>query len=362
MAKIVLTADIHLGYPGKLDDVLYALTAIRRYMSDNEIQYCIIMGDLFHTRQSIATDVMHRSYEFFNETKNVLNQSWAVFLGNHDLFLKHSFKIHSLKMLSDVLDVYDKPCTISIDGNRFWILPYIHNEDVYMRAVGAIAKQSKPDDVLLTHIGVCGATLNECFLHQNWNIVNFDNFPLNVYSGHFHCTQNVGKLWYPGSPIPFNYAEGLVEHGFFVYDTETKTHEFIKTFDIVSEGVKPPDFATVVDSDIENLEEENVKGNKVRVALSHDYTNDERLELKKSLIDMGALEVAWMEFKKQDIDISDTKTDTLTMGNPEALLKTWFDLDKPGHIDYKMLSELNKEVVAEGNERVVEQGSTMEDE
>ncbi len=360
MPKIVFTGDVHLGYQNKLEDVLYSLRAIRQHMSENEIQYCIILGDLFHTRQSIATDVMHRAYEFFKETKEQFNQSWAAFPGNHDMFLKHSWKIHSLKMLSNVLDVYDKPCVISIAGNRFWILPYIHDEDVYMKAVGVIAKQAKPADVLLTHIGVNGATLNECFLHKNWNVVNFDNFPLKVYSGHFHCTQQVGNLWYPGSPIPFTYAEGLVEHGFFVYDTETATHEFIKTFAVIKNEPRPPDYTTVVDTDVENLTEENVKGNKIRVALSREYTNDERIELKQKLAEMGAVDVAWMKMKEADVEIDGTAD--LSLGNPEILLKTWFDLDKPGHIDFQLLSELNKEIVAEGNEKIVEDGTALEDE
>lgn len=364
MSKIVLTADVHFGYPNKLDDVLYAMRAVRQYMAEHSISCCVILGDLYHTRQSIATDVMHKSYEFFRETKEQFGQSWMVFPGNHDMFLKNSWKIHSLKMLSNVLSVYDKPAVISIEDSRFWLLPFVNDEDVYMRALRAIEKQAKPDDVLLTHIGVNDAKLNECFLNKNWSIVNFTDFPLRVYAGHFHCHQQVGKqMWYPGSPIPFRADEGLVDHGFIVYDTETRTHEFVLTFGILKGEPKPPDFPTIADVDLESVTEDEIRGNKVRIALSKDYTNDERVEIRKKLVDLGALEVSWMKTKEVEVDISSVTTskETISLGNPDFLLKTWFELDKPEHLDFKILSDLNKDIVSEGNERLIERGSTADE-
>lgn len=360
MPKIILTGDVHLGYPNRLDDIIAALSGIRSYMQSNDIRHCVILGDLFHTRQSIATDVMHKAFEFFEETKNKFNQEWSVFPGNHDMFLKNSWKIHSLKTLSSVLSVYDKPCSVEIEGARFHILPYIHDEALYMKVVDRLSKSCDLSDVLLTHVGVCGATLNECFLHKNWSVVNFDAFPLNVYAGHFHCKQQVGKLWYPGSPLPFTFAEGLVEHGFFVYDTDNRSHEFVKIFDVVS-NVKLPDFSTILDKDVESLTEADVTGNKVRISLTHDYTIDERVALKEKLLALGAIEVSWMKLKETEIDVAAMTSGEIGLGNPDALLKAWFDLDKPEHIQIETLLKLNKEVVADGNAALIEEGKQIGD-
>lgn len=361
MPKIVLTGDIHLGYPNRLDDIISALSGIRSYMQENDIVYCVILGDLFHTRQSIATDVMHKAFVFFEETKTKYNQTWMVFPGNHDMFLKNSWKIHSLKTLSAVLSVYDKPCTVSIEDVRFHILPYIHDEALYMQAATKIGEVADPTDVLLTHVGVCGATLNECFLHKNWSVVNFNDFPLNVYAGHFHCKQQVGKLWYPGSPLPFTFAEGLVEHGFFVFDVESRSHEFVKIFDVVS-GSKLPDYSTILDKDVAALKDEEVAGNKIRITLTHDYTMDERVALKEKLMSMGAIDVSWMKLKEAEVDVEAITSNEVGLGNPDVLLKTWFELDKPEHLKLDMLLKLNKEIVADGNAALIEEGKETGDE
>lgn len=362
MPKIVLTGDVHLGYPNRLDDIIAALSGIRSHMQSNGIKDCIILGDLFHTRQAIATDVMHKAFEFFDITKRDYGQNWRVFPGNHDMFLKNSWKIHSLKMLSSVLTVYENITSIDIEDARFHILPYIHDEKAYMSEVDQLAVRADRQDVLLTHVGVCGATLNECFLHKNWSVVDFSNYPIDVYAGHFHCKQQVGKLWYPGSPLPFTFAEGLVEHGFFVYDTDNRSHEFVKTFDVIKD-VKIPDYATILDKDVETLDEHDVLGNNVRVSLTKDYTIDERVAIKEKLLAMGAVEVSWMKLKEAQVDVeSITTTSEVGLGNPEVLISTWFALDKPEHVQLEKLLLINKEIVAEGNAAIIEEGKMLGDE
>ena len=84
--------------------------------------------------------------------------------------------------------------------------------------------------------------LNECFLLQNWNIVEFSNSKFDrIFTGHFHCHQKVGNnVWYPGSPIPFRFDEGASEHGFLIYDTNDRSVEFEKIADLAT-GYCPPD-------------------------------------------------------------------------------------------------------------------------
>ncbi len=346
MSKVVLTADVHLDYKDRLPDTIKAMNTISSYMEENDIEYAMVMGDLFNDRTAVATDAMNAAYNFFKKAKNI-GQVWGAFPGNHDIFMKYSWEVNSLKSLSEVLNVYERECLIELLGQRFWILPYIHDEEVYMKAISAIAEQSRPTDVLLTHIGVNDSKLNECFLNKHWSYVTFKDFPLRVYTGHFHCHQQVGhNVWYPGSPIPFRFDEGLVDHGFIVYDIEQRSHEFVKIFDLYEPAEKPPDFITIIDSSVESLTADEVVGNNVKISLGREYTNDERVQLREKLIGMGAISISWAKAIEADVNIDETVTsgETISLADPSKLLSVWLEQDKPDWINVDLLMSLNAEI------------------
>ena len=222
MSKILITADVHFGLSGKLDDILWAMRTMREYAHNHKISTVCVLGDLFHDRESLNIEALSKSYQFFEEAHSKYNQNWIVFPGNHDMYLRNNWEINSLQTLERVAQVVEDIKLIKIDGRRFWIVPFVHYESVYMKILKAIEEKWKPGDVLLTHVGVNNATLNECYLLKHWSIVDFDQSKFDrVFTGHFHCHQNVGanqNVWYPGSPIPFRFDEGMVPHGFLVYN------------------------------------------------------------------------------------------------------------------------------------------------
>jgi hypothetical protein len=187
-------------------------------------------------------------------------------------------------------------------------------------------------------------------------VVNFDNTSYKrVYAGHFHCQQQVGeKVWYPGSPIPFRFDEGAVDHGFFVYDTETDTHEFIKTFEICEEfsDYRPPDYLTIPDVDVTKYLDE-VEGNNVKIILTKDYTANERTRIKKALGAKGVQKVAFMLPKKK-IEEVDTDVNINHLGTPEELFQSWLDHDKP-KLDRALLLKAHAPIVKKAEERIATQ-------
>ena len=355
--KIVLTADIHLGLPNKLDDILYSLSCVRKYMYDRDIENMFVLGDLFHNRSVMAIDVMNRSYEFFKATKNIYNQSVYAFPGNHDMWARNSWSINSLRTFADVINIINDVVLMKMGEQIFCIIPFIHYEEVYMKVLNNVVKKLNKADVILTHIGVNGATLNECFLLKNWNIVDFTNIPNKVYTGHFHCHQQVGSnLWYPGSQIPFRFDEGSVDHGFIVFDTETGTHEFVKIADCEPEPAfasqkRPPDYLTIVDDMIGDMDRKTVFNNHIRISLKRDYVHDEMVVIKQKFLDLGARNISFMKSKINEIDMA--KIQSVSTNNPANLLKKWFDYDKPDHIKYEKLSDINEGIMAEGNEKFI---------
>lgn len=348
--KILITADAHFGVPGKTRDVSWSIDIMSKYAVKHDINDVIMLGDLFHDRVNINIEVLNIAYKALRDAKD-RGQNWVCFPGNHDMFLKNSWEIHSLKPFENILTVIDQQTEITIAGQRFLILPFIHHESEYMKALESIKTET---DILLTHVGVHGATLNECFLIKNWSIVKFDDTKFNkIYAGHFHCQQSVGKLHYPGSPIPFRYDEGVVDHGFFVHDTETNQHEFIKMFEVCKEfsDYTPPDYLTIASEDVEDSID-MFTNNNVRIILSEDLTSNEKMNLKKLLSEHGAQKISLMPPKQKTEEVTEANAISESMRTPNELFTSYIKQDKH-ELDEPLLLELHGKIVGIAEERII---------
>jgi DNA repair exonuclease SbcCD nuclease subunit len=327
---------------------------IREYCHAANITEVIILGDLFHDRRTLDIEVLARVVTFFEETVEKYGQNWIAFPGNHDMFLRHSWEINSLTALRRHLTVIEDIKILQIDHARFWVLPFVTYERSYMYAVKSIQKQAHGDDMLLTHIGVNGATNNSCFLLPNWSVVNFDATQFKrIYTGHFHCKQQIGEnIWYPGSPIPFKFDEGDVPHGFYCYDLVEDSHKFINIWRagarFLPDEPAPPQFCTLLDELLEEKTEEMVRGNMIRVALQRDYTADELREMKLRLLDMGARVVRWLDLNRK----REEDAPVMDVSQHKDLFRAWVGSDEKGKkdLDEKLLFTTHTEVVREGDE------------
>jgi len=356
MSKIAMPGDIHFGYANRLEDIAWACRVLNAYCEDHDINTVINLGDLTHDRKSIDLDVYCTVHDVLAEAKRA-DIRWYTFLGNHDMFMKYSWEVNSAKPLSGVITVIDDVKLLKLDDRRFWVIPFIHFEKSYMRVLDKVQGMAEEGDSLLTHIGVRGSTLNTCFMIKDWSYVTFENTKFNkVYTGHFHTHQQVGNnVWYPGSIIPFKHDEGDVPHGFLVYDTETDTHEFV---DIWEQGAKyypdttpPPQFMTVLDEQVTELNQRDVKGNIVRVVLNRDHTADKKNQLKDALQQLGAKKVRWMQRENSGPKIRESFGGGNKLTTPGELFIRWLEEDKPKDLDRKLLVRLENEIRTEGDEK-----------
>lgn len=353
MAKIVMTADLHFGVAGRLNDILWASRVIREYCKAANIDTILVLGDLFHDRKSIEIDVLSAATKFFEECSLQYGQQWIAFPGNHDMYLRHSWDINSLTVMKKHLTIVEDIKILTIDDARFWVVPFITYEKPYMKVIDEIEKQYERDDILLTHIGVRGSTLNTCFLLKDWSTIHFEHSKFKrIYTGHFHSKQQVGlNVYYPGSPIPFKFDEGDVPHGFYVYDTDTKDHKFINIWKagekLLPGEPQPPQYYTITNEVLADVTEDDIKNGMVRVALLRHHTAEEKFKIKDQLIQMGARSVRWMD-QTQKID-----TQTIIAAKPNKnLFQAWIDQDKTGMkgLDVKILQRINDEIIQEGDE------------
>ena len=351
MSKILITADVHAGIPKKLEHSMWALRAMYSYAIANKIQDCIILGDLFHDRVSLNIEVINSVYDFFGSAKEI---TWWTFPGNHDMYLKNSWDIHSLKPLADLVKVIPDVSKIVIGGGGFWVVPFIYQEEAYIEVIKKVEASYCDGDVLLTHIGVTGAKLNECFLIRNWNSISLSGSKFDrIFAGHFHCYQNVGdNLWYPGSPVAFRFDEGLVPHGFIVYDTVTRDVKFV-LIDKVGMPGRPPGYVTMCEEDADS-KAQLLQGDHVRIVLGGDKTKNELLMLEEKLKASGVISISWVR-PKEDFDASAVviQKGEIDMRSPGRLLEAWVNHDNPEDIDKEILTELNDAIIEAAEERII---------
>jgi len=345
--RIIVTADIHNGYPGRIDDTIWSMRAMSQYANEHGIEKILVLGDFYHNRNHVALDVLNKVTDFLDHDKK--DHEWILFPGNHDMFLKTSWDLNSVRPLQTHATVINTTSYIELDGRRFVIVPFIHYESSYMDIIRQIEEKHGEDEVLLTHIGVNNAINNSCFLLKHWSIVSFleSKFPL-ILSGHFHCHQVIDdKLCYPGSPIPFRFDEGVVPHGFLDVDTDELMVNFIDLRDIRDDC--PPDFVTINDDRVNEASDSIYNGNKIRVALSREYSTAELNDIRGKILERGALTVHWMKFK--DNEVSTTEQETAIQDKSGVhIFDQWLEHKQPNGYDHGLLSQLNAQIAEEAEE------------
>jgi len=337
--KIIVTADIHNGYQGRLKDTIWSMEQISKYAVDNGISKVVVLGDLFHDRESITIDVLHGVSKFFNDKPK--DQEWIVIPGNHDMFLRNSWEITSVGALRGLVTVYDRVCDFDIGDRKFVVVPFIEDEGKYRRVVKAL--ESKYDDscILLTHIGINNAVNNSCFLMKHWSVVDFSECKFSlILSGHYHLYQVVGSnVCYPGSPVSFRFDEGMVPHGFLVVDVINLSVDFVDIKSIDSDYY-PPDFIVVEDYNLDSLSRSTISNNKIKVKLTREYTKDELDDLRDKLINDGVVSVNW----QKDNQVITVNEDVKCSVGSDPVFERWLGSVDHSKYDFELLMKLHKEI------------------
>jgi len=338
--KVVITADWHFGYPGRLGDLANAFRCMIRFCIKHEIKVIILAGDLAHDRESLTHDVSNTISELFDEMNSAGIHMIGI-VGNHDMFYRHKWQINAIKPFSKQITYVDTVSNFELDGRRFWVVPFIEHEPFYMKVIKDVNKLANKDDILITHIGIASAKMNACFLIPNWNVVSFENTKFNkVFAGHFHNHQKVGsKSWYTGSPIPFRFDEGLVEHGFIIYDTISDKQVFIDLFKLIPENIRPPDFVTATAKDIDQIIKSS-SNDRIKIELDIDDNAD---EIKEQLAEAGISNVVFVKPKEENLN--HPKPDGFTRS--DNIFKSWLKFDKPEHLSEDLLISLDEEIRSE---------------
>lgn len=232
MTKIAIIGDMHIGARNSnktvekwqnkfFDDLFFP------YLQEHGIKTVFQLGDFFDNRKWINVQSVDNMRKHVIIPSRELGLEWHVLVGNHDIPLKHTLDGHTPGMLlghEPEFKVYDEAEIVNIAGADFTFLPWICRENLE-HSLGVIRNGGT---TILGHFEVTGALMHAgAFCQDGLNVSDFKNWD-RMWSGHFHSQSLNGNIRYMGTPYQMNWSDATTKHGFWIYDTNEETLEFIE--------------------------------------------------------------------------------------------------------------------------------------
>ena len=155
-------------------------------------------GDTFDSRQSINLYVMNKAITIMEQITDIMPLYTIV--GNHDIFMKYSNDINSMKIFKHMSDVnvFEKPTMLyTQEGKKLFFLPWVEEHE---ELVNIIKDPRNSADVLFCHSDVKGLSFNRYVkIEEGTDIETFGGYN-RVYSGHIHYAQKLKNLRMLGTP------------------------------------------------------------------------------------------------------------------------------------------------------------------
>ena len=320
--KIALINDTHFGARGDsqlffdyfmkfFDDVFFP------YIKENNITTIIHAGDLMDRRKFVNFNILNQVRTKFMDRINEQEIDLHCILGNHDVYYRNTNMINSIRELfNNDLNLYEKPEVVNFDGLDIAFLPWINKENE-QESVDFIKNASAP--ILIGHLELRGYDVMRGVKFDGGMDANiFDRYE-KVLSGHFHCRQESGNVYYMGTQYQITFADLNETKGFHVLDTETREIEFVenpyKMFHTLRYNDNDDTF------DIDGVDCEHLKDSYIKIFVEskkNPYTFDRFMD---KLYDNGVAKITIVEdivdseWTKEEI--VDLAQDTVTLINNE---------------------------------------------
>ena len=234
--RIALVTDTHFGarndntafadYFGKFyTDIFFP------YLKENNIDTIIHLGDIVDRRKYINYQTQAHMQKVFIDPIIKNDYTMHVIIGNHDTYYKNTNEINSMQQLYgttgyEKIKWYDnKPAVLNFDGCDIMLLPWLcsNNIEPFMKEVDKTTAQ-----VLFGHLELKGFEMYRGAINDHgFDSSLFNKFDI-VCSGHFHHKSTVGNINYLGSPYEITWSDFDDPRGFHIFDTDTRTIEFIR--------------------------------------------------------------------------------------------------------------------------------------
>lgn len=227
--KIIIIGDLHEGV-GADDPLIQTaqkmfLEHVCDYAVTNEIETMIQTGDWFDVRSGIAQNTLQFHREVVHPLLEQAFKMIYVIVGNHDTHYKNSITPNTpFEVLTQPLyTVVQEPMTVSFGTTHWDLVPWVckgNSDDVY-----SYIEKSDSDynvghwelDGYDFYAGVKSSGADPEFLKHYKK----------VFSGHYHTSTDRGNVLYVGTPYTLTFGDSNETRGFWVFDTDAESYEFV---------------------------------------------------------------------------------------------------------------------------------------
>lgn len=233
--KIALITDTHWGVRNDSQVFLTYFEKFYRecffkYLDDHDIKSIIHLGDIVDRRKYINYVTLRAFKENFIKPVKDREIDLHVIVGNHDIPYRSSNEINAMREIfehgtNQYVKTYDNPTNINMDGCDIALMPWIHPGN-FQTCATFIDKT--PAQVLFGHLELQGFEMSRgLVMNEGYSAEMFKHFDV-VASGHYHHKSTRGNINYLGAPYEMTWHDYDDPRGFHIFDTETRTFEFIK--------------------------------------------------------------------------------------------------------------------------------------
>ena len=232
MSKIVILTDTHFG--ARSDSLIFNEFFYDFYENQffpyvknhPEITTFLHMGDCLDRRKYINYKIAKDFRERFIRGLDELNIPCHFIVGNHDIYYKNTLEVNCYNELTlpERSNVYSEPTIVTIGNYDMAFIPWLteENQSQFYSLINEPGVQ-----IAFGHLEVSGFEMHSGVMSQTGiSKTIFNKFDM-VMSGHFHKRSTDGHIYYLGCPYEMTWADCNDPKGFHVFDTETRTLEFI---------------------------------------------------------------------------------------------------------------------------------------
>ena len=299
----VILTDLHLS-EDNINTVKSIITQAIEFCVDNQIKTIFNGGDILHSRKSQSQLMLTTLEGFLDEIHSAGLQMISI-VGNHDRTDYDSeksfispFKHHP------ALTLVETARLMVVEGVNIALASFFSDE-IYKQHLDQIVKAANeaPQEewMLVTHIGVSGARMNNgVAIESEIKVKMFERFKT-VKVGHYHDKQSFANIEYIGASLQHNFGEGATK-GLQVLFSDFST-ELIE-LDFPKYLKYEVDVSTLTQKDLDDLKQEKESGcDFIRVVL----VGEER-EVKAYNIQALKQVGVDVQMKIPDIELKELKT------------------------------------------------------
>lgn len=223
--RIFLISDTHLGVRSNsrewmdiIDDYFrnFFIPLLQKEGKPGDV--VVHCGDVFDSRQSINLYILNKGISIFEDIAKIMPV--YMIIGNHDIFMKYSNEINSLKVFRNVdnITILEKPQHMLFGNKKVFFLPWVEKHEELKEI---IQDPKNASDILFCHTDIRGLSFNRFTKIDEGTEAEVFKSHKKVYSGHIHYAQKTNNIRMLGCPYELTRSDSGNPKSIWLYDLET---------------------------------------------------------------------------------------------------------------------------------------------